>query len=237
MNFLIEGYDVDAVESLDMDEVEERLSEVGDEYGFEAEGRRPLALPEKNFMLANITHMETQETPLGYAEMVWEGRRRADAIVEFLQDEFPDIFADARVRKYGNPGLRQSRWIVGRDQIDPSRIFGRGTTGRRSGTERLVGRTARLAGRRSLGTLRLRPSLLYSAFLYGASRGRQPRRRRTLRGRRHACPLRNSRDRSVHGDGCGRCTCTGTRGHDPVHEVDMDELQDALHDNLERTDS
>jgi hypothetical protein len=49
--------------------------------------------------------------------MVFEGRRQADAIIRFLKAEFPQIFANARVRAYGNPGLRQTRWIVGRRQL------------------------------------------------------------------------------------------------------------------------
>ena len=36
--------------------------------------------------------------------MVFEGRRQADGIIAFLRAEFPRIFANARVRAYGNPG-------------------------------------------------------------------------------------------------------------------------------------
>ena len=46
--------------------------------------------------------------------MVFEGRRQADNVIRFLRAEFPDIFRNAQVRVYGNPGLRQTRWIVGR---------------------------------------------------------------------------------------------------------------------------
>jgi len=237
MNFLIEGYDVDAVESLDMDEVEERLSEVGDEYGFERKGGGLWHYPEKNFMLANITHMETQETPLGYAEMVWEGRRRADAIVEFLQDEFPDIFADARVRKYGNPGLRQSRWIVGRDQLTLSDI--------RSG-ERPDDAVARSAWSVELHDS---PDDVHWEHFDSGHVYYIPL----------SCMVPAEADNLVAAGRCvdadthalsairviGPCMAMGAAaahalalaGTDPVHEVDMDELQDALHDNLERTDS
>jgi hypothetical protein len=37
--------------------------------------------------------------------------------VRFLRAEYPSIFANARVRTYGNPGLRQTRWIVGARQL------------------------------------------------------------------------------------------------------------------------
>ena len=49
--------------------------------------------------------------PVGASQMVFEGRRQADNIVRFLQIEYPHIFKNARVRTYGNPGVRQTRWI------------------------------------------------------------------------------------------------------------------------------
>jgi hypothetical protein len=73
--------------------------------------------PGRNFMLANVTHFETPLDPLGSARMVFEGRRQADNVIRFLRTEFPDIFRHAQVRAYGNPGLRQTRWIVGRTQL------------------------------------------------------------------------------------------------------------------------
>ncbi|MBF8269822.1 MAG: FAD-dependent oxidoreductase [Gammaproteobacteria bacterium] len=88
LNFLIENYNLEAVKE-----------------------------PDKNFMLANISHIETPLDPLGAATMVLEGRRQADGILRFLQDEFPDIFKNARIRSYGNPGIRQTRWIVGQRQL------------------------------------------------------------------------------------------------------------------------
>jgi hypothetical protein len=73
--------------------------------------------PGKNFMLANINHFATPVNPLASAYMVFEGRRQADAIIQFLRAEYPGIFANARVRVYGNPGLRQTRWIQGKRQL------------------------------------------------------------------------------------------------------------------------
>ena len=117
LNFLIEGYDLDTVDSLDMPAVHDRLKEVGSEYGLVRHDGWLMHFPEKNFMLANISHLQTPLDPLGAAGMVFDGRRQADGIIRFLQTEFPDIFANARVRSYGNPGIRQTRWIVGRRQL------------------------------------------------------------------------------------------------------------------------
>ena len=117
LNFLIEGYDLDTVDSLDMPAVHDRLKEVGSEYGLVRHDGWLMHFPEKNFMLSNISHLQTPLDPLGAAGMVFDGRRQADGIIRFLQTEFPDIFANARVRSYGNPGIRQTRWIVGRRQL------------------------------------------------------------------------------------------------------------------------
>jgi hypothetical protein len=117
LNFLIEGYDTQAVKEMVIEEIRKRLTERGKEYGLVRHDGFLMHFPGKNFMLANISHFETPVDPLATANMVFEGRRQADNVIRFLRAEFPRIFADARVRVYGNPGLRQTRWIVGRRQL------------------------------------------------------------------------------------------------------------------------
>lgn len=117
LNFLIENYNLDKVGELDMDQVHARLKEIGTSYGLVRHDGWLMHFPEKNFMLANISHIETPLEPLAAGKMVLEGRRQADGIIRFLRDEFPDIFSNARIRNYGNPGIRQTRWIVGRRQL------------------------------------------------------------------------------------------------------------------------
>ena len=117
LNFIIEGYDTEAVKDLVMSEVHERLARCGSQYGLVRHDGFLMHFPGKNFMLANVTHMKTPLEPTAAAHMVFEGRRQADNIIRFLRSEFPRIFANARVRAYGNPGLRQTRWIVGRRQL------------------------------------------------------------------------------------------------------------------------
>jgi hypothetical protein len=73
--------------------------------------------PGKNFMLANVTHFETPLDPLQTGHMVVTGREQADHVIGFLRAEFPAIFADAKIRTYGNPGIRQTRWISSRRQL------------------------------------------------------------------------------------------------------------------------
>jgi hypothetical protein len=117
LNFLIEGYDPDKVGEMQIEEVRERLAAKGHEYGLVRHDGWLMHFPGKNFMLANINHFETPMDPLASAQMVFEGRRQADNIIRFLQVEYPDIFTNARVRVYGNPGIRQTRWIRSARQL------------------------------------------------------------------------------------------------------------------------
>jgi hypothetical protein len=117
LNFIIEGYDVDAVKDLVIKDVHQRLAERGHTYGLVRHDGFLMHFPGRNFMLANVTHFETPLDPTKSAQMVFDGRRQADNVIRFLQAEFPKIFASARIRTYGTPGLRQTRWIVGRRQL------------------------------------------------------------------------------------------------------------------------
>jgi hypothetical protein len=122
LNFLIEGYDTEAVKDLVITDVHKRLAERGAAYGLVRHDGFLMHFPGKNIMLANVTHFETPLEPTAGAHMVFEGRRQADNVIRFLQTEYPQIFRNARVRVYGNPGLRQTRWIVSRRQLTVDEI-------------------------------------------------------------------------------------------------------------------
>ena len=117
MNFLIEGYDTAAAEAMNIKDVHARLAEVGAKYGLVRHDGFLMHFPGKNFMLANVTHFETPLDPLASGRMVVDGRTQADNVIRFLRAEFPHIFTNATVRTYGNPGIRQTRWIAGRRQL------------------------------------------------------------------------------------------------------------------------
>ena len=117
LNFLIEGYDTDAVKDMVIKDVHERLAQRGGAYGLVRHDGFLMHFPGHDIMLANVTHFETPLDPLQTGRMVVEGRGQADNVIRFLRAEFPKIFANARIRTYGNPGIRQTRWIVGRSQI------------------------------------------------------------------------------------------------------------------------
>jgi len=117
LNFLIEGYDTVAARDMVIKDVHERLAQRGGIYGLVRHDGFLMHFPGHDFMLANVTHFETPLDPLQTGRMVVDGRDQADNVVRFLRAEFPRIFANARIRTYGNPGIRQTRWIVGRSQI------------------------------------------------------------------------------------------------------------------------
>ncbi len=117
LSFTIENYDPDAAEDLDIDAIRERQSEVKEEYGLVREDVILVHHTNSEFMVANVNHIETPLDPMSYGDMVFEGRRKADAFIDFLQDEFPNIFENARVRSYGDVGIRQTRWIKSRRQL------------------------------------------------------------------------------------------------------------------------
>jgi hypothetical protein len=117
LNFVIEHYDADAAAKMVIADVHARLAEKGAGYGLVRHDGFLMHFPGKNIMLANVTHFETPLDPLGSAQMVFEGRRQADNVIRFLRAEFQDIFRQAQIRTYGNPGLRQTRWIVGQRQL------------------------------------------------------------------------------------------------------------------------
>ena len=208
LNFLIEGYDTETVKNLVIADVHARLAERGAQYGLVRHDGFLMHFPGKNIMLANVTHFETPLDPLGNARMVFEGRRQADNVIRFLRAEFPDIFRNAQVRVYGNPGLRQTRWIVGRRQLTLDEI--------RSGS-RPADAAARCAwwvelhnARESgaLGEIRAGSRLLHPAVVHDPQGRRQHRRRRPMRRCGRERVVRHSRHGPVHRHGRRRRACT-----------------------------
>jgi len=236
MNFLIEGYDTATVDDLVVDDVLERLAAVGEEYGLVREDGHLMHFPGKEFMLANINHMETPMDPLGYADMVVEGRRQADDTVEFLRAEFPDVFEGATVRRYGNPGIRQTRWIEGRRQLTLDDI-------------RAADRPDDAVARCSWSVeLHDTPEDVHWEHFDDGHVYYIPLSCMVPEGADNVVAAGRCVDADTHALSAirvmGPCIAMGAAaahaldlaGTDPVHEVDMDALQTRLHDNLERTD-
>jgi hypothetical protein len=117
-NGIVRGVDVAAFERAGgTDAVRRRVAERAAHFGLERRDAFVYVLPGTNQALVNMTHIATPLDPIGAARTVVEGHRQLDRALEFLQAEFPDAFAAAVVDRYGQPGIRQTRWIKGLYQL------------------------------------------------------------------------------------------------------------------------
>ncbi len=236
LNFLIENYDTDAVKDMVIDEVRDRLTSRGAAYGLVRHDGFLMHFPGKTFMLANVTHIQTDLDPLAAATMVFEGRRQADNVIRFLRAEFPRIFEDATIRTYGNPGIRQTRWIVSPRQLTLDDI--RKAERPRDAVARCGWWVELHDAKHLVHWERFEPNHVYFIPL--------------------SCMTPREADNIVAAGRCvdadayalsairvmGPCIAMGAAaahaldvaGAGSVHEVNLTRLQERLHDNLERTD-
>ena len=98
------------------------------DYGLVRTDGFAFAFPGRGTALVNLTHVETPLEPLAASRNALAGKTQADRVLCFLRREFPETFGLARVRSYGLPGIRQTRWIMGRyhltvDDVRAGRSF------------------------------------------------------------------------------------------------------------------
>lgn len=94
-----------------------RLADRAGRYGLTRRDGLAFFFPGRGTSVLNMTHIEAPLDPIRASEAQLEGRTQADRAVAFLREEFPKAFGNARVRAYGFPGRRQTRWIKGRHQL------------------------------------------------------------------------------------------------------------------------
>lgn len=94
-----------------------RLEEKAHVYGLERKDGLVFLFPEKELAFVNMTHEETPLEPLAASIKSLEGKEQAESAVNFLRKEFPLAFGKAQIRAYGLAGIRQTRWIVGHQQL------------------------------------------------------------------------------------------------------------------------
>lgn len=99
------------------EEISAKMKEKGEQYGLLRREGLAFVIPGRGVAAMNVTHVETPLDPLAASEKALEGKDQAERAVHFLQTEFPKCFGNARVRAFGFPGIRQTRWIVGRQQL------------------------------------------------------------------------------------------------------------------------
>jgi flavin-dependent dehydrogenase len=99
------------------EEMTARLRAKADAYGLVRRDGFAFVFQGRGTALVNMTHVETPLEPVAASKNALEGKAQADKVIHFLKSEYPDAFGAARVRSYGFPGIRQTRWIVGRQQL------------------------------------------------------------------------------------------------------------------------
>src|SRR5205085_6860484 len=112
---VIEG--IDEAHQPDRPDVAARLKAKAKDYALTRESGFAFVFPGKSIALVNMTHVETPLDPVAMTRKSLEGKEQADRAVAFLRREYPAAFRNARIRTYGALGIRQTRWIVGRQQL------------------------------------------------------------------------------------------------------------------------
>jgi FAD-dependent oxidoreductase family protein len=120
---LIYGSQMIVIENFDdamkpsREEMSARIRGRGEQYGLVRRDGFAMSFPGRATAVVNMTHIETPLDPLESSRIGIEGKEQADRTMNFLRGEFPEAFGKARVRAYGLPGIRQTRWIVGRHHL------------------------------------------------------------------------------------------------------------------------
>jgi hypothetical protein len=232
---VLEGIDVRNYPAAE--EIAGRLKEKAGMYGIGRKDGFAFAFPGRGTALVNMNHMETPLEPVAASVKALEGKNEADKALHFLKSEFPLAFSNARVRSYGFPGIRQTRWIVGRQQLTLDDV--------RAGT-RFPDAVVRTAWPIELHSHE--EGYIWEVFSDDHI---------------HYVPLGSmtppeadnlvAAGRCIDGDVAalssvrvmGPCIAMGAAaahalalaGKGSVHQIDMDALQERLKDNLQRTDN
>jgi hypothetical protein len=101
----------------------ERVEAKANAYGLERKDGLVFYFRGRNIGIANMTHIETPLEPMAASHTALVGREQADRAFEFLRSEYPHIYRDARIRSYGLPGIRQTRWIVGAQRLTSAEVI------------------------------------------------------------------------------------------------------------------
>jgi flavin-dependent dehydrogenase len=112
---VLEG--IDEARQPSRDELITRARAKASEYGLVRTDGFAFVFPGRATALVNLTHVETPLDPVAASRNALAGKAQADKVLRFLKSEYPDAFGQTRVRSYGLPGIRQTRWIVGRQQL------------------------------------------------------------------------------------------------------------------------
>jgi 2-polyprenyl-6-methoxyphenol hydroxylase-like FAD-dependent oxidoreductase len=99
------------------DELAARVKEKSEQYGLRRHDGLAFFFPGRGSAVLNMTHIEAPLEPVAASRAQIDGKAQADRAVAFLRAEFPEAFGEARVRTYGFPGRRQTRWVKAVHQL------------------------------------------------------------------------------------------------------------------------
>ncbi|CDZ66241.1 Invasion protein IbeA [Neorhizobium galegae bv. orientalis] len=103
-------------------EIGDRMKEKASNYGLLRREGLGFTIPGRGIAAMNMTHVETPLDPVEASRKALEGKDQAARAVEFLKTEFPECFGNARIRSFGLPGIRQTRWIAGSHHLTVDEI-------------------------------------------------------------------------------------------------------------------
>ncbi|HEU5160390.1 MAG TPA: FAD-dependent oxidoreductase [Streptosporangiaceae bacterium] len=113
---------VDEEHTPDREEMAARLAARHREYGLTRQDGLAFFFPGRGTAVLNMTHIEAPLDPVEASDAQIDGRTQADRALEFLRAEYPKAFGNARMRGYGFPGRRQTRWIKARHQLTADEV-------------------------------------------------------------------------------------------------------------------
>lgn len=114
---IVEGVDTEVCKDYPRERFHRAIRDHGGDHGLVRQEGAIFPVLEAGKMLFNLTHVETPLDPVGLTRATIEGHRQIDGVLAVFKRAFPDAFAQARVAIYGQAGIRQTRTIVGREQI------------------------------------------------------------------------------------------------------------------------
>jgi hypothetical protein len=212
------------------------MREKADDYGLVRREGLSFVIPGRGVAAMNMTHVETPLEPIAATMKGLEGKEQADRAFAFLKNEFPDCFGKARIRAYGFPGIRQTRWIVGRQQLSVDDV--------RAGTKfpDAIARTAWPIELHDHGSGHHWHVFDQDHVHYVPFGSLTPAEADNIVAAGRCIDADNAALSSVRV--MGPCMAMGAAaahaldlaGSGSVHQIDIDALKHRLHDNLERTD-
>lgn len=119
---LFEDVDTDLLADWPRDTFHEAMRRRGEEFGLVRHDGFIFPVARGGRVLLNMTHIETPQDAIGLARSGMQGKAQADGLLALFKAEFPEAFGNARVALYGQPGIRQTRTIQGRERISVAAV-------------------------------------------------------------------------------------------------------------------